>query len=138
VAEDLPFEDEQFDYIMCIAVLEHTLRPWEAARELCRVLRPGGKILVDWPFLQNVHGYPHHYFNATTLGAVSMFEPECEILSTVIGLNQHPIYSIWSFRNNWQYGLNDHDRGMFETLTVKEIVAKLPQAHLNSKRRGVS
>jgi SAM-dependent methyltransferase len=41
VAEDLPFEDDQFDYIMCISVLEHTLRPWEAARELCRVLKTG-------------------------------------------------------------------------------------------------
>src|SRR5271165_2078661 len=61
VGEDLPFEDEQFDFVFCFAVLEHTMRPWDVAREMCRVLRPGGMLMVDWPFLQPVHGFPHHY-----------------------------------------------------------------------------
>lgn len=84
IGEKLPFDDNQFDYIMCLAVLEHTREPWEVAREMCRVLKPGGKILVDYPFLQPVHGYPHHYFNATPLGAPTLFEKYCDIESSNI------------------------------------------------------
>jgi SAM-dependent methyltransferase len=62
VGEELPFADAQFDSVFAIAVLEHTMRPWEVAREICRVLKPGGTVLIDFPFLQAVHGYPHHYF----------------------------------------------------------------------------
>jgi len=73
VGEDLPFDDGQFDGVFAFAVLEHVKRPWEVAREISRVTRPGGRIWIDYPFLQAVHGYPHHYFNATPLGNKSLF-----------------------------------------------------------------
>jgi 2-polyprenyl-3-methyl-5-hydroxy-6-metoxy-1,4-benzoquinol methylase len=38
VAEDMPFADEQFDFVLCFAVLEHVRRPWDVAREIGRVL----------------------------------------------------------------------------------------------------
>lgn len=73
IGENLPFADNQFDKVLCIAVLEHTRKPWEVAKELVRVLKPGGKLHIDYPFLQPVHGYPHHYFNATPKGNASLF-----------------------------------------------------------------
>jgi len=76
----LPFVDDSFDAVFSLDVLEHVTDPFAAARELARVLRPGGKLLVDYPFLQGVHGYPHHYFNATRMGLRQLFhgllEPE--------------------------------------------------------------
>ncbi len=33
-----------------------------------RLLKPGGKILGDAPFLQPLHLLPHHYFNFTPFG----------------------------------------------------------------------
>jgi ubiquinone/menaquinone biosynthesis C-methylase UbiE len=46
-ARSLPFEDQQFDYVLCIDVLPHLQDPMEALLEARRVLRPGGTLLVD-------------------------------------------------------------------------------------------
>lgn len=69
-----PIKDEAFDGIGCFAVLEHTRKPWLVVQEMHRMLKPGGKVWIDWPFLQPVHGYPSHYFNATREGLKSIFE----------------------------------------------------------------
>jgi ubiquinone/menaquinone biosynthesis C-methylase UbiE len=42
----LPFGDEQFDAVVCGWVLEHLPDPRPGLRELARVLRPGGKLLL--------------------------------------------------------------------------------------------
>jgi len=130
VGEDLPFEDEQFDYVMCIAVLEHTRRPWQVARELCRVLKRGGKFLVDYPFLQQFHACPNHYFNATPSGAISLFEPYCDIESSTVHSNQHPIYAITGILEQWRDGLRGDARSEFERLTVEAILGRPPEGHL--------
>ena len=105
VGEHLPFENDQFDYVLCGAVLEHTRRPWDVAREMCRVLKPGGTVRVDWPFISPVHGYPGHYFNATPQGVVSLFEKYCDIEYSVIASNNHPMQGLWWILNLWQDGL---------------------------------
>jgi 2-polyprenyl-6-hydroxyphenyl methylase/3-demethylubiquinone-9 3-methyltransferase len=45
----LPFDSNSFDFVLCIEVLEHLFRPDLAAREIGRVLRPGGTALVTVP-----------------------------------------------------------------------------------------
>jgi SAM-dependent methyltransferase/uncharacterized protein YbaR (Trm112 family) len=52
---DLPFADESFDVVLCQAVLEHVVDPPRVAAEIARVLRPGGIVLSEIPFLQGVH-----------------------------------------------------------------------------------
>ncbi len=42
----LPFAAGQFDLVLCIEALEHALLPGQACRELLRVARPGGVVLV--------------------------------------------------------------------------------------------
>lgn len=54
---DLP--DESFDCVICIEVLEHVADPFAAARELQRVLRPGGSVFLTTPFLTGYHGHPN-------------------------------------------------------------------------------
>jgi SAM-dependent methyltransferase len=41
------FPDAGFDFIYCTGVLHHTADPFGGLAELCRVLRPGGKILIS-------------------------------------------------------------------------------------------
>ena len=130
VGEDLPFADAQFDGVFAIAVLEHTMRPWEVAGEICRVLKPGGTVLIDFPFLQAVHGYPHHYFNATPRGNLSLFQDTCELKSLTVNSNQVPMYSLWWILSLWAGGLNDVDREEFRRLTIGEIVDTPLEAHL--------
>ena len=47
VAENLPYPDESFDIVLCTQVLEHSEDPHAAAREMFRVLRPGGLALIS-------------------------------------------------------------------------------------------
>ena len=47
--------DLRFDVVVCTQVFEHLPDPWAAARELYRVMAPGGKIVFTVPFIE-----PHH------------------------------------------------------------------------------
>lgn len=47
--ERLPFVDETFDYVICTETLEHVRDDRVVARELVRVLRPGGVLAVSVP-----------------------------------------------------------------------------------------
>lgn len=44
---DIPLPDDQFDYIICYHVFEHILDDEKAMRELFRVLKPGGKAMLE-------------------------------------------------------------------------------------------
>jgi SAM-dependent methyltransferase len=56
--EHLAFADRAFDAVTCNAVLECVRDPLRAIRELRRVLREGGEIWVEIPFIQAHH--PSH------------------------------------------------------------------------------
>lgn len=45
----LPVPDEKFDSSICLEVLEHLVEPEFTAREIYRVLKPGGHLLVSVP-----------------------------------------------------------------------------------------
>jgi SAM-dependent methyltransferase len=45
-AEDLPFPDASFDHVACIAALLYFRDPLLALREMRRVLKPGGRMLL--------------------------------------------------------------------------------------------
>jgi SAM-dependent methyltransferase len=74
-----PLASAAFDGISCCAVLEHVTKPWVVVDEIHRLLKTGGRCYIDWPFLQPVHGYPSHFYNATRQGLKNMFADRFEI-----------------------------------------------------------
>ena len=46
---ELPFDDNSFDWVLCNHVLEHIPNDTKAMQELYRVLKPGGKALLQVP-----------------------------------------------------------------------------------------
>lgn len=45
----LPFQDSSFDVVCCLDVIEHVEDPFHVARELERVLRSGGRLVLSTP-----------------------------------------------------------------------------------------
>jgi len=54
-AHDIPVTSQTFDAIVVQAVLEHVIDPVRVVTEIHRVLRPGGAVYSEVPFLQQVH-----------------------------------------------------------------------------------
>ncbi|MEK4262972.1 MULTISPECIES: glycosyltransferase [Paenibacillus] len=51
---DLPFNDEFFDYIILADVLEHLVNPWTIVNKLKRILKKDGKLLISVPNVMHV------------------------------------------------------------------------------------
>ncbi len=77
-AHKLPFQDNVFDTIICISVIEHVERPWIVAKEMIRVLKLGGHCIVCAPFIFAYHSDPDDYFRFTMQGLSLLFK-DCEI-----------------------------------------------------------
>ncbi len=66
--ESLEFEDESFNAVVCWSVLEHVPNPTKAITEMYRVLKPGGLLWVQLPFLYPYHSSPNDYWRVTPSG----------------------------------------------------------------------
>lgn len=74
----LPFDDQSFDTIVSTQVIEHVTDPQQMLREIARVLRPGGIVLITAPFAWPLHEKPHDFQRFTRYGL--------EHLATTAGL----------------------------------------------------
>ncbi|MDH4197003.1 MAG: class I SAM-dependent methyltransferase [Candidatus Aminicenantes bacterium] len=71
-AHGLPFGDGAFHGVICQAVLEHTRRPEAVVKEIGRVLKPGGLVYIETPFLQGYHPTPTDYYRFTEEGLAEL------------------------------------------------------------------
>jgi uncharacterized protein YbaR (Trm112 family)/SAM-dependent methyltransferase len=85
--EFLPFEAGAVDSVVCKAVLEHVSDPRRIIAEIMRVLKPGGYVWLEMPFIFAYHGYPADYWRASRDGLRSWASGFEEIES---GITQGP------------------------------------------------
>ena len=130
VGEKLPFLDNSFDGVVSIAVLEHVKDPFLCAKEISRVLKPGGKLVCSVPFLQPFHGYPHHYFNMTSEGIKTLFDKYLKIERQLVDPSIYPIFALNWFLNSWANGLPDIEKEKFMNMSIRDI-CKDPFQQLN-------
>lgn len=126
VGKSLPFKDNTFSAVLSIAVLEHVRDPFVCAREIARVLRPGGELFCAVPFLQPLHGYPHHYYNATHQGIRRLFEDYLEIKDIYVPYVGHPAFALHWFLSSWAGGLPDDIKEQFLNTTIGSLLALGP------------
>jgi SAM-dependent methyltransferase len=64
----LPFRDGAFDIVLCTEVLEHVPDPGKVLREIFRVLKHDGSLIMTTPFLVPLHEDPYDFYRYTTYG----------------------------------------------------------------------
>lgn len=91
---NMPFDNESFDAVICQATLEHVRNEREAVREMERVLKKGGYMYVDVPFIQGYHALPTDFRRFTSIGLDKIINNsgKFEIIST--GASKGPTSSI--------------------------------------------
>jgi SAM-dependent methyltransferase len=122
VAEVLPFKDNSFDAVFSLAVLEHVKDPFACAREIKRVLKPGGDLMCCVPLLQPVHGYPHHYYNMTAQGLKNLFSPGIEVIWHKVSPSVLPIWGLTWMLRSWAEGLDGAAKEEFLNLRISELL----------------
>ena len=70
--EPLPFQDSVFDFVICMEGVEHVLNPAGLIRELCRVTRGGGHVILTTPNVQSLYSRLNFLF----FGFLYQFDPE--------------------------------------------------------------
>lgn len=73
-AHYLPLQDESYDGVWIQAVLEHVVEPAVVVKEIKRVLRLGGVVYSETPFMQQVHEGAYDFTRFTVIGHRYLFK----------------------------------------------------------------
>ena len=95
-AHYLPLEENSYDGVWIQAVLEHVVEPALVVDEIYRVLRPGGAVYAETPFMQQVHEGAYDFTRFTVLGHRYLFKNFG--LVQLGGLGGPEVVLAWSIR----------------------------------------
>jgi SAM-dependent methyltransferase len=106
--------DASVDMVTSISVLEHVRNPWKVVDEMYRILKPGGVICVDVPFIFPYHADPDDFYRFSNKGILNLCEKfEClqsgfsrGPASTMHHLLVHFLAIALSFNSKTLYGIN--------------------------------
>lgn len=71
-AEQTGLDAESFDLVLCTQVIEHVDDPWAACREMARILRPSGHVILTAPHVWFFHPHPHDHWRFTQEGIIRL------------------------------------------------------------------
>lgn len=71
-ATALPYDDRSFDLVICLETLEHAIEPWKIAKEIERVVKKNGAIILSSQQNFPIHMHPSDYFRYTPYGLASL------------------------------------------------------------------
>lgn len=74
VEKPFPFPDASFDTVLSFHLIEHVYNFWKMPKEIHRVLKPGGCLIVAVPFIHEYHGDPGDYWRMSDVAVCRLFE----------------------------------------------------------------
>jgi SAM-dependent methyltransferase len=80
----IPVDEASFDVVLCLQVLEHVPDPAAAVRELRRVVRPGGRVLLATHGVYPFHPNPDDLWRWTHQGLERLFRTNAEWTSVTV------------------------------------------------------
>ncbi len=111
--------DNSFDVVMSFDVFEHVERPWDAAKECIRILKPNGLMIHRTLFAWRYHPCPVDYWRYTADGLEYLFNHTGKMITLEKGYDikirrmdkrgsstdlrdKPPIDYLGGFRENWR------------------------------------
>jgi SAM-dependent methyltransferase len=98
LATELPFRDNSIDAAVSESVFEHVPDAYKVAREMVRVVKPGGYIYVSAPFIHPYHASPDD-FNRWTISGLKHLFPDLDIVES--GVRSGPWSAFLMFMAYW-------------------------------------
>ena len=98
--ESLPIASEVADTVISLSVMEHLHAPQVFLGEAHRILKPGGAMIMQVPFMWWVHEAPFDYYRYTRYGLQYMFEKAG--FTDVTVYPQTGFWVMWTLKFNYQ------------------------------------
>lgn len=98
--EPLPIASEVADTVISLSVMEHLREPQVFLGEAHRILKPGGAIILQVPFMWWVHEAPYDYYRYTQFGLQYMFQKAG--FSNIQVYAQTGFWVMWTLKFNYQ------------------------------------
>jgi SAM-dependent methyltransferase len=94
-AHSIPLGDGSVDAVVVQAVLEHVANPERCVSEICRVLRRGGYVYSETPFLEPAHSTPYDFQRFTFIGYRRLFRSFSLLRLGPVGGPAQAIAHLW-------------------------------------------
>lgn len=123
---ELPFPDGHFANVLCMSVLEHLQDPPGAIREMRRVLKPGGRMILSVPFIFPIHDAPGDYWRFTKFGLRHLFAAGWNIKTLVAEATPQQSLAIVLQRLSYQSTMRANGPMKFMLLISARLLAAMP------------
>lgn len=111
--ERLSFPDRSVGTVVALNIFEHVERFWLGFREIERVLRDDGAVLISVPFHFKIHAYPSDYWRFTPAALDSLLVDYPQRMIGRQGSAKRPS-SVWTLAGKRDYPhLNEENRRAF-------------------------
>lgn len=128
-AHHLPFPEGHFDLVLSQGVLEHTHDSDRVAAEMYRVLKPGGLVYAEVPFLQPGHMEHSDFRRFTLQGLETLFKQFTRVDSGVNGSGASVL--LWVFIMVTSSALSFRNDALYWLLKMGLTIVLLPLKYLD-------
>jgi len=95
----LPIDSGVADTVVSLSVMEHLCEPQVMLNEACRILKPGGAMVLQVPWQWWIHEAPYDFFRYTPYGLKYLFE-KAGFVDVVVD-PQSGFFTMWLLKMNY-------------------------------------